>query len=68
MALRNLVLASNTSLPIWNAVQFGPIWSILVQFSPALFTLVQSSPLRPIWSSFNHFGQIRPISVLFGPI
>ena len=65
MALRNLVLASNTSLPIWNAVQFGPFWSNSVQLCS-----LWSNPVHfgPIWSSFNHFGQIRPISVLFGPI
>ena len=80
MALRNLVLASNTSLPIWNAVQFGPIQSSSVHFGPIQSTwsnLVQfqslwsnSAYFSPLWSNLIHllhFGPPWCFSIYFSP-
>ena len=65
MALRNLVLASNTSLPIWNAVQFGPIQSSSVHFGPIQSTLVQFGPVS---ITLVKFGLFQSSLVQFDPL
>ena len=78
MALRNLVLASNTSLPIWNAVQFGPFWSNsfqlcslwsnpvhLVQFGPVSITLVKFGLFQSSLVQFDPLAPFRSTLMLF---
>ena len=66
MALRKLVLASNTSLLIWNAVhlvQFYSVQSNLVYVSPFRSTLVPFGPILSTWSISVHIGPFPSIAI-----